>query len=90
MQRLFGTFPNRGAGLALVILRVAGAATLLAPLVSGDRLCPGVGVEALFTLSSIAAVLATTNGSSSTTSTRHGRPVRGGNVGSIRGADFSS
>jgi len=59
MQRLFGTFPNRGAGLALVILRVAGAATLLSPLVSGARLCPGFGVEVLFTMSSIAAVLLT-------------------------------
>jgi hypothetical protein len=57
MQRLFGTFPNRGAGLALVILRVAGAATLLLPLVSGTRPCPGSGVEVLFTLSGIAAVL---------------------------------
>jgi hypothetical protein len=57
MQRLFGTFPNRGAGLALVILRVAGAATLLSPLVSGARLCPGSAVEVLFTLSGIAALL---------------------------------
>jgi uncharacterized membrane protein YphA (DoxX/SURF4 family) len=57
MQRLFGTFPNRGAGVALVILRVAGAAGLLSPLVSGARLCAGTGVEVLFTLSGIAALL---------------------------------
>ena len=37
MQRLFGAFPNRGAGLALLILRLAVAAAL----VSGARLCPG-------------------------------------------------
>ncbi len=53
MQRLFGTFPNRGAGLALVILRV----TVAVALVSGARLCPGPGVELLVTLAGIAAVL---------------------------------
>jgi uncharacterized membrane protein YphA (DoxX/SURF4 family) len=57
MQRLFGTFPNRGAGLALVILRVTVAVVLM----SGARLCPGpgvgAGVEVLATLAGIAAVL---------------------------------
>jgi hypothetical protein len=57
MQRLFGTFPNRGAGVALVILRVTVAVVLM----SGARLCsgPGVGsgVELLVTLAGIAAVL---------------------------------
>jgi hypothetical protein len=57
MQRLFGTFPNRGAGLALVILRV----TVAVVLISGARLCPGPGVgpgvEVLATLAGIAALL---------------------------------
>ena len=53
MQRLFGTFPNRGAGLALVILRV----TVAIVLISGARLCPGPGVAVLATLGGIAAVL---------------------------------
>jgi uncharacterized membrane protein YphA (DoxX/SURF4 family) len=53
MQRLFGTFPNRGAGLALLILRLAVAAAL----VSGARLCPGPGTEVLLALSRIVAVL---------------------------------
>jgi hypothetical protein len=53
MQRLFGTFPNRGAGLALVILRV----TVAVVLISGARVCPGPGVEVLATLAGIAAVL---------------------------------
>ena len=57
MQRLFGTFPNRGAGLALVILRVTVAIVLM----SGARLCPrptvGPGVELLVTLAGIAGVL---------------------------------
>jgi hypothetical protein len=53
MQRLFGTFPNRGAGVALVILRLAVAVAL----VPGARLCPGPGAEVLLALSRIAAVL---------------------------------
>ena len=53
MQRLFGTFPNRGPGLALLILRLAVAAAL----VSGARLCPGPETEVLLALSRIAAVL---------------------------------
>jgi hypothetical protein len=53
MQRLFGAFPNRGAGLALLILRLAVAAAL----VSGARLCPGPTTEVLVALSRIAAVL---------------------------------
>jgi hypothetical protein len=57
MQRLFSTFPARGAGVALVILRLAVAASLLSPLVSGSRLCPGSGVEVLVTLSAMAAAL---------------------------------
>jgi hypothetical protein len=57
MQRLFSTFPGRGAGLALMILRLAVAATLLSPLVTGVRLCPGSAVEVLLTLSGIAAAL---------------------------------
>jgi hypothetical protein len=53
MQRLFGTFPNRGAGVALVILRLAVAAALI----SGARLCPGPETEVLLALSRIAAAL---------------------------------
>jgi hypothetical protein len=53
MQRLFGTFPNRGAGVALVILRLAVATALI----SGARLCPGPETELLLALSRIAAVL---------------------------------
>ena len=53
MQRLFGAFPNRGAGLALLILRLAVAAAL----VSGARFCPGPTTEVLLALSRIAAVL---------------------------------
>ena len=53
MQRLFGTFPNRGAGLALLILRLAVAAAL----VSGAGLCPGPKTEVLVALSRVAAVL---------------------------------
>jgi hypothetical protein len=53
MQRLFGAFPNRGAGLALLILRLAVAAAL----VSGARLCPGPATEVLMALARIAAVL---------------------------------
>jgi hypothetical protein len=53
MQRLFGTFPNRGAGLALLILRLAVAAVL----VSGARFCPGPEAEVLLVLSRIAAIL---------------------------------
>jgi hypothetical protein len=53
MQRLFGTFPNRGAGLALVILRFSVAVALA----SSARLCTGPWTEILVALSSIAAVL---------------------------------
>jgi uncharacterized membrane protein YphA (DoxX/SURF4 family) len=53
MQRLFSTFPNRGAGLALVILRFSVAVALA----SSARLCTGPGTEILVALSSIAAVL---------------------------------
>jgi hypothetical protein len=53
MQRLFGAFPNRGAGVALLILRLAVAAAL----VSGARLSPGPTTEVLVALSRIAAVL---------------------------------
>jgi hypothetical protein len=53
MQRLLGTFPNRAAGVALLILRLAVAAAL----VSGARLCPGPETEVLLALSRIAAVL---------------------------------
>ena len=53
MQWLFGTFPNRGAGFALLILRLAVAATLI----SDARLCPGPETEALLALSRIAALL---------------------------------
>ena len=53
MQRLLGTFPNRSAGLALLILRLAVATAL----VSSARLCPGTETEVLLALSRIAAVL---------------------------------
>src|SRR5262249_44389428 len=54
MQRLLGTFPNRSAGLALLILRLAVAAAL----VTGAGLCPGrPETEVLLGLSRIAAVL---------------------------------
>jgi hypothetical protein len=53
MQRLLGTFPNRSAGVALLILRFAVATAL----VSGARLCPGPETEVLLVLSRIAAVL---------------------------------
>ena len=53
MQRLLGTFPNRSAGLALLILRLAVAAAL----VSGARLCPGPEKEVLLALSRISAAL---------------------------------
>jgi hypothetical protein len=53
MQRLLGTFPNRSAGVALLILRLAVAATLI----SSARLCPGPEPEVLLALSRIAAVL---------------------------------
>src|ERR1700677_2261096 len=53
MQRLLGTFPNRSAGLALLILRLAVAAALI----SSARLCPGPETEVLLALSRIAAVL---------------------------------
>ena len=53
MQRLLGTFPNRGAGLALLILRLAVAAALI----SSARLCPGPETGVLLAFSRIAAVL---------------------------------
>ena len=53
MQRLLGTFPNRGAGLALLILRVAVAAALI----TSPRLCPGPETEVLSALTRLAAVL---------------------------------
>jgi hypothetical protein len=53
MQRLLGTFPNRSAGVALLILRLAVAAALI----SSARLCPGPEAEVLLALSRIAAVL---------------------------------
>jgi hypothetical protein len=53
MQRLFGTFPNRRAGLALLILRLAVAAAL----VSGARLYPGPESELILALSRITAIL---------------------------------
>jgi uncharacterized membrane protein YphA (DoxX/SURF4 family) len=53
MQRLLGTFPNRSAGLALLILRLAVAAALI----SSARLCAGPETEVLLALSRIAAVL---------------------------------
>ena len=53
MQRLFGTFPNRGPGLALLILRLAVAAALI----SGAGLSPGPKTQVLMALSRVAAVL---------------------------------
>ena len=53
MQRLFGTFPNRGAGLALVILRLAAAVAL----VTRTWLCPALGATVLMALSALAALL---------------------------------
>ena len=53
MQRLFGMFPNRGAGFALLVLRLSVAAAL----VSYQRLCPGREMEVLLALSRIAAIL---------------------------------
>ena len=53
MQRLLGTFPNRSAGLALVILRLAAATALI----SSERLCPGTETDVLLALSRIVAVL---------------------------------
>jgi hypothetical protein len=53
MQRLLGTFPNRSAGLALLILRLAVAAALI----SSARLCAGPETDVLLALSRIAAVL---------------------------------
>ena len=53
MQRLLGTFPNRSAGVALLILRLAVAAALI----SNARHCPGPETEVLLALSRIAAVL---------------------------------
>jgi uncharacterized membrane protein YphA (DoxX/SURF4 family) len=53
MQRLFGTFPNRGAGLALVVLRLAVAAVL----VTRGWLCPAPEAALLLALSTIAAFL---------------------------------
>jgi hypothetical protein len=53
MQRLLGTFPNRSAGFALLILRLAVAGALI----SSARLCPGPETDVLLALSRIAAVL---------------------------------
>jgi hypothetical protein len=53
MQRILGTFPNRSAGLALLILRLAVAAAL----VTGAGLCPRPETDVLLGLSRIAAVL---------------------------------
>jgi hypothetical protein len=53
MQRLFGTFPNRGAGLALVVLRL----TMAIVLVTRVWLCPAPGATVLMALSAIAALL---------------------------------
>ncbi|QNI33843.1 hypothetical protein H7849_08000 [Alloacidobacterium dinghuense] len=53
MQRLLGTFPNRSAGLALLILRLAVAAALIL----SARLCPGPETEVVLALSRMAAVL---------------------------------
>ncbi len=53
MQRLLGTFPNRSAGVALLILRLAVAAALM----SSARFCAGPEAEVLLALSRIAAVL---------------------------------
>src|ERR1700753_3563637 len=53
MQRLLGTFPNRSARLALLILRL----TVAAALISSARLCPGPETDVLLALSRIAAVL---------------------------------
>jgi uncharacterized membrane protein YphA (DoxX/SURF4 family) len=55
MQRLFGTFPSRGAGLALVVLRVAVATAL----VTRVWLCPAQGATVLMALSVVAALLIT-------------------------------
>jgi uncharacterized membrane protein YphA (DoxX/SURF4 family) len=55
MQRLFGTFPNRGAGLALVILRLAVSIVL----VTRVWLCPAPGATMLMALSAILAFLIT-------------------------------
>jgi len=53
MQQLLGTFPNRSAGLALLILRLAVADALI----SSARLCSGPETDVLLALSRIAAVL---------------------------------
>jgi hypothetical protein len=53
MQQLLGTFPNRSAGLALLILRLAVADALI----SSARLCPGPETDVLLAVSRIAAVL---------------------------------
>lgn len=55
MQRLFGTFPSRGAGLALVVLRVAVATAL----VTRVWLCPSLIATVLMALSAVAALLIT-------------------------------
>jgi uncharacterized membrane protein YphA (DoxX/SURF4 family) len=52
MQRLFGTFPDRGAGLALVLLRL----TVAVCLVTRTSLCPSPEAEVLSALSRVAAV----------------------------------
>jgi uncharacterized membrane protein YphA (DoxX/SURF4 family) len=53
MQRLFGTFPNRGAGLALVILRLAVAVALVTRSWQG----PSSVATTLMALSAVAALL---------------------------------
>ena len=53
MQRLFGTFPNRSAGVALVLLRLA----LATVLVTRVWLCPAPGATVLMALSAVAALL---------------------------------
>jgi uncharacterized membrane protein YphA (DoxX/SURF4 family) len=53
MQRLFGTFPNRGAGLALVVLRLAVAVALI----TRAWYCPTPVATALMALFAVAALL---------------------------------
>jgi uncharacterized membrane protein YphA (DoxX/SURF4 family) len=55
MQRLFGTFPSRGPGWGLLVLRLAVAIAL----VTRVWLCPDLGATVLMALSAIAALLIT-------------------------------
>jgi uncharacterized membrane protein (DUF441 family) len=55
MQRLFGTFPSRGPGWGLLVLRLAVAIAL----VTRVWLCPDLGATVLMALSAIAAFLIT-------------------------------